>query len=325
MDENNPQLHWKEAEKVAAIFEKALTPEADIQVNQRLPDRVTGDLRQCDVVIRYGSPPRQMTAIVEVQHRSRRPPISDYEGWVAKKDALGANLLICVSQHGFPESVIRAARTRHANAVRLVTMAELESSRWPEFLAFRSIPVRHTAYTVISANPVLSPNHRPSKLHAAFALTDRVWFVSGADGTLTVNDVVNMTRDLDTAAAQLADGEHEVSFTLTLPRLGLLLGDRVPVEEARIKALLSITTQVFLPTAIEYREPDAGGDSPVMICLQAQINGEPFDVRQTIVFDNATREFRIHTETLRSPAGMGPISWNFLGVLVPEVRPTTGT
>lgn len=133
---DNSDPHWRMAERTVAILEKFLTPGAVVTHNEELPELATGTMRQCDVVVRSGRPPRQTLTIVEVQDRSRKVELGTYEGWCLKRRKLGVQHLICVSASGFPESVQKDASLR-GDTVRLITLTEPEE--FPHFFQARHI------------------------------------------------------------------------------------------------------------------------------------------------------------------------------------------
>src|SRR5947209_1625076 len=93
---------WKTVEKVVALLEKSLAPEARVRHNVKLPCLTTGHEEQCDVVIEMGEEPRVTRTIVEVQKRNERVKPNDFRGWCQKMRDVGANRLICVSAKPFP-------------------------------------------------------------------------------------------------------------------------------------------------------------------------------------------------------------------------------
>lgn len=126
-----PEQPWKLAERAVAALERTLTPEARIQHNVRLPDLLSASVqRQCDVVIRYGTPPRETITIVEVQRRRSSVELNDFHGWCEKMRRVGAQHLICVSRRPFPESIKVDAQQR-GPTVRLLTLTELEREKTP--------------------------------------------------------------------------------------------------------------------------------------------------------------------------------------------------
>jgi hypothetical protein len=126
-----PEPKWKLIERVAALLEQTLSPEARVAHDVQLPVLgMPGQFHQCDVVVRMGPGVRETTTIVEVQRRGRKVEINTFLGWLLKKDRVGAQHLICVSTVGFPDSVIAEA-ARHGPSVRLLTLKEIEQSKVP--------------------------------------------------------------------------------------------------------------------------------------------------------------------------------------------------
>src|SRR5256885_750560 len=82
---------WKTVEKVVALLEKSLDPEARVLHNVKLPSLATGHEEQCDVVIETGQVPRVTRTIVEVQNRNEQVKPNDFRGWCKKREEVGAN------------------------------------------------------------------------------------------------------------------------------------------------------------------------------------------------------------------------------------------
>src|SRR5690348_16505401 len=80
---------WKTVEKVVALLEKALAPDARVRHNVKLPSLSTGHDEQCDVVIEMGQEPRITRTIVEVQKRNERVKPNEFRGWCQKMRDVG--------------------------------------------------------------------------------------------------------------------------------------------------------------------------------------------------------------------------------------------
>lgn len=132
MSKNNKEKDCYIQEKVVALIEQFLDEEATIKHNVQLPvlNSKSGATRQCDVVIFQGKKPRQTISIIEVQKRGSKVEINDFSGWLKKRDGVGAQHLICVSEKGFPKSIIEQAELE-GPSVRLMTLKNLESDGWP--------------------------------------------------------------------------------------------------------------------------------------------------------------------------------------------------
>ncbi len=118
---------WKQREQLVALIERCISTDAHVEHDVRLPVVGTTRKRQCDVVIRYGKPPRDSLAIVEVQKRNRKPDITTFHGWVRKMEEVGAQHLICVSALGYPKSVVVDVAARLGPSVKLLTLKDLEA------------------------------------------------------------------------------------------------------------------------------------------------------------------------------------------------------
>jgi hypothetical protein len=131
-DSSMPQVNtnpdWKITEKIIALLEGIITPDAEVEHNVYLPviGSQSGRKRQCDIVIKYGLEPRQSIAIVEVQKRKKLPDINTFQGWLRKMTEVGAQHLICVSALGYPKSIIEDVATKVGPTVTLTTLKELE-------------------------------------------------------------------------------------------------------------------------------------------------------------------------------------------------------
>lgn len=147
------QPAWRYTEKIVQRLEQCLAPDAKVQRDQKLPSLITGFTRQCDVTILRNPGPRQTLTIVEVQDRGKKVEIGDYTDWREKRDEVGANCLLCVSEQGFPESVIAHAKTQ-GDRVRLLTLSELEGEHWPLKIVGREMRLVEVGSELINLQPI---------------------------------------------------------------------------------------------------------------------------------------------------------------------------
>lgn len=92
----------REFEKLVARIEEKLCPlGVKVTSPDRIPDRVTGNLREVDASIRYqiGSAPILIT--IECRDRNAPQDITWLEQIKSKKDSIGANQTIAVAKEGF--------------------------------------------------------------------------------------------------------------------------------------------------------------------------------------------------------------------------------
>lgn len=167
---------WKTVEKVVALLEKALAPEARVRHNVRLPCLTTGREEQCDVVIEMGQEPRVTRTIVEVQKRNERVKPNDFRGWCQKMRDVGANRLICVSAKPFPGSIKDKVAKELGPAVLLVRLEALETKQWPFQIVNNAMKVYRAKVEVdssIKPNPLLEfhPDQNPFRAYIGQCLS----------------------------------------------------------------------------------------------------------------------------------------------------------
>lgn len=106
---------WRDFEKLVARIEEAAAPlQAVVSVDDKIPDLVTGTLRQVDASIRYKVGTADVLIVIECRKRSRKPDVTWIEQLATKCSAIGAAKTIAVSQTGFSkEAQLMAAR--HCN------------------------------------------------------------------------------------------------------------------------------------------------------------------------------------------------------------------
>ena len=138
---------WKLKEKIVAIIERHLEHDAIVERDKQLPVLTSKSdrTRQCDVVITEGNKPRQTISIIEVQNRSSKPSINDFEGWITKMRQVGAQHLICVSEKGFPSSIEERA-DELGPTIRLLTLKQLEEHSTPFPTGFYSQDLQVVRY-----------------------------------------------------------------------------------------------------------------------------------------------------------------------------------
>lgn len=102
---------WREFERLITRIETLLAPKgATIKSPDKIPDRVTGVLREVDASIRYniGSVPILIT--IECRDRQGKQDIQWLEQIASKKQSVGANQTIVVSRNGLTEPALNYAR-----------------------------------------------------------------------------------------------------------------------------------------------------------------------------------------------------------------------
>ncbi|MCR4377275.1 MAG: hypothetical protein NUV50_04170 [Rhodospirillales bacterium] len=175
----------KEFERLVHLIERSIGPGAALEHDVQLPviGSLSGRTRQCDLVIRTGSKPRETITIVEVQDRSRPIEVNTFGGWLTKLDEVRAQHLICVSRHDFPESIKEAATVR-GNTVRLITLKELDAEFIP--LDFFSMTFEYDHFDVTEFSEA-SCGPKTSEIEA-LGIRDAYEALKSRISTINVND-----------------------------------------------------------------------------------------------------------------------------------------
>lgn len=112
---------WREFEKLVTRIEQSLSPMGAIVTSpDKIPDKVTGQLREVDASIRYNIGSAPILVTIECRDRNSTQDITWLEQIKSKKDSVGAHQTIVVSREGFTEPAILYAK-QHGLALRQIS------------------------------------------------------------------------------------------------------------------------------------------------------------------------------------------------------------
>lgn len=139
-----------------------------------VPDRITGESREHDVLITISGSHHKSTIAIECRDRSRKITVNEIEGFWSKCQDTGIDQGIVVSPKGFTKSAITKATHR---SIRCLTLSEATSFNWllASGITIQTRRVKHTnwaffpevdlvpppaAFTIITedGNPIDSSN-----------------------------------------------------------------------------------------------------------------------------------------------------------------------
>lgn len=135
--ETSMTTEWREFEKAIARIEKALAPsEASITSPDRLPDKVTGELREVDASIRYRLGTSEVLITIECRHRSGIENVRWIEQLAEKQRSIRASITIAVSSSGFTAPAIKKAEML---GIQLRTLSDATTDDFIRWLKFQSV------------------------------------------------------------------------------------------------------------------------------------------------------------------------------------------
>jgi hypothetical protein len=116
-------------EKLVASIERVLGKAGNIQIDSPafLPDRVTGEQREHDVLLTIRTSHHKSLIAIECRDRSRKVTVNEVEGFHAKCADTGVGQGIIVSPQGFTRNA--TAKARHLG-LRTLQLSEVERFNW---------------------------------------------------------------------------------------------------------------------------------------------------------------------------------------------------
>lgn len=104
------EKEWREFEKLIERIERQLGPKgAEVKSPDHIIDRITGQLREVDVSIRYKIGSTSILIAIECRKRDRPQDVTWIEQLATKKRNIGANQIIAVSSESFSGPAIKSA------------------------------------------------------------------------------------------------------------------------------------------------------------------------------------------------------------------------
>lgn len=138
----------KSLEILIASIERVLGHNQNVTVQSPayVPDRITGEPREHDVLITITGSHHKSNIAIECRDRSRKITVNDVEGFWSKCQDTGVDQGIVVSSKGFSKTALSKAAHR---SIRCLQLAEVESFNWLLASGIRSITrkVQHTNWT----------------------------------------------------------------------------------------------------------------------------------------------------------------------------------
>lgn len=148
----------KSLEVLVSSIERALANNDKISVEspKHIPDRITGDSREHDVVITVRGSHHKATIAIECRDRSRKITVNDVESFWSKCQDTGIDQGIIVSPKGFTKTAIQKATHK---GIRCLQLSEVSSFNWllASGITTRTRRILHTAWTFFPDQDLVPP------------------------------------------------------------------------------------------------------------------------------------------------------------------------
>jgi hypothetical protein len=141
---------WRKFERVVAVLETFFSPKGAIVTSpDKIPDKISGELREVDASIRIKAGSTDILVIVECRERSKKQDVQWIEQLATKQRSVGAHKTIAVTSKGLTAQAMKKAEF-YEIAVRKLEKISTESiGKWIEF-NYRHYS--HTSYGFIVAD-----------------------------------------------------------------------------------------------------------------------------------------------------------------------------
>jgi hypothetical protein len=230
----------KNLQRLVRTLESVLNNGQKVRIEspKRLPDKITGRLREHDVLLTFSLEHHELIVALECRDRSRPVGVGAVEEFRSKCESTDIHCGIIVSANGFTSTAIKKAA---AYNIRCLGLHEVANFDWclPSHITVR--------------NRVLRGAH----LQVLFPVgTDLNGTVVTADGSPVSSDIINSwgVNALTQQSAELpfTVGDHIVNFFETSPNIFMSDGKNVVrADQCTLRANYSV---VMTESAFDFRQ-----------------------------------------------------------------------
>jgi hypothetical protein len=138
---------WRLFERLIAQIEQVMAPSgAVVRSPDRIPDRLTGELREVDASLRYRVGTSPVLITIECRDRSNVEDVRWIEQLVEKKRSIGASITVAVSSSGFSEPAIRKASV---SGIEVRTLTEASAKDFVQWLRLQNVVVDSSGWSLV--------------------------------------------------------------------------------------------------------------------------------------------------------------------------------
>ncbi|MCU0650125.1 MAG: restriction endonuclease [Gemmatimonadaceae bacterium] len=281
---------WREFQDLVGRIEQiAAKHGAQVKSPDRVPDLVTGTLREVDASIRQRVGTASVLITVECRRHSTPQDVTWIEQLAAKRRNIGAALTIAVSSSGFTsEATLLASREGIAlRTVEQLPEADLQQSIAPVTQKDPSIEIVALGFSLRSSPQVLGPSDLPAAIQQRLEVEPNnalIFRDTALDRMASLNDIFRMAYNA--YGTRVFDGiPHDGSWakkrvTLDLPDDILFVDSPdmvIPIASITLEVKMSIRSTVIpADIAVQY---SGGTDASTIRHAEFQFVDDAGDIR----------------------------------------------
>lgn len=258
-------------EQVVHTLERALAtnPTARIHRNHRLPDRITGQSREHDVVLEIPEAHHSIRIAIECRDRSRPVGVSQVEAFAQKCADTGISRGVIVSPAGFCKTAITKAA--HLS-ITCMTLREVETLAWSEIthLTYRSRILEDSHCHIIPAEDGVIDKKNVVLMHEG--------------KTEVTSDLMqsNIQRVLDSLTKEISEPIQHAKAKITLDGDLTLVDSNtlkiVPVKQIICDVTYSLEITKIPMSNIRYCNEETGELVSEAVACNIDVHGVPVTV-----------------------------------------------
>jgi hypothetical protein len=238
-------------EKLIESLERVLGGKEGVTIESPkfLADRVTGKMREHDVVITSRTAHHETIIAIECRDRSRKVGVNDMESFASKCQDTRVNKCVMVSPKGFTKTAQQKAKNA---GITCLSLRQVDSFDW---MIAPGISVRNRTIRSAAWNLLTEP--KLAKSPAAFTLIDANGSVMTNDGLLSA--IKNELNELKDEGPNV--GTHHVRFSFNNPGLTLRddeSGTSYVVSTAIATVEYHVTEELIPFNLVTYEDTETG-------------------------------------------------------------------
>lgn len=191
---------WKEFEKLVSRIEKFMSPQGAIVTSpDKIPDLVSGTLREVDASIKFTVGSSPILIVIECRNRSTKQDVMWVEQLISKKTSVGASVLVGVSSKGFSLEAKKKAKSHGIQLRKLdkliVEDLGLGSLLKTEKIGWKSYDANIQYYETVT-NPMSLVLEEFNNFSSTDLMNDKIVFSSSNEAFFSLKEIFESYHNL---------------------------------------------------------------------------------------------------------------------------------
>lgn len=259
----------KDFEQLVECITNCMHSHAIITPNDKIRDKLTGRKRQIDISIRIKDGPTNFLVIVEARDRSRKVCVEYIEQIKSKRDSVGADKAIIVSNKGFTKPALSKAK---AYNIETYSLTEAFRNDWSQIFAiFQGVTVYSydsslTISFLDNELKILNPHQTVSNEIKQLGSSAKIIFAEDGSEKLSISELIQPLFKLPNIKEMVDsdwDKKHPVSVMFNVPESEKMyfLNEKeelIPLSKFVVEGQVWKKIKTYKPTIKQYKDEKTG-------------------------------------------------------------------